>query len=154
MREIERITDQLKRAFLGDAWHGPALMELLEGVTPEQAAARPLPKAHNIWEIVLHIAAWKEAVRRRLRGDAVELSPDQDWPRLLDTSEKAWISALEALKRAHNQLERTVADLQDSELPGRVPGKPQEHYTVYYMLHGVIQHDLYHAGQIALLKKT
>ena len=151
MNEAQRTADQMRRAMAGEAWHGPALLELLEGVEAEQAARHPIANAHSIWEIVLHVAAWKSAVLRRLRGEVIELTGEQDWPPVKDTSERAWIATLEQLKRAHNELERTAAGLEDSRLRSSVPGKD---YDVYFMLHGVVQHDLYHAGQIALLKKA
>jgi uncharacterized damage-inducible protein DinB len=151
MSECERIADQMRRAFVGEAWHGPAVLELLEGLGPQQACARPLSSAHSIWEIVLHMAAWKEVVVRRLAGQAVELTAEQDWPLVLENSEAEWVKTLEGLKRAHNELERALAALPEARLTERVPGKD---YDVYFMLHGVVQHDLYHAGQIAVLKKS
>jgi uncharacterized damage-inducible protein DinB len=151
MSETERIAAQMGRAFVGEAWHGPALMELLEGLGPQQASARPLRSGHTIWEIVLHISAWKEVVHQRLQGKAIELSPAEDWPAAPDNSEAAWVETLEQLKRAHNELERAVAAFPDARLTERVPGRG---YDVYFMLHGLVQHDLYHAGQIALLKKA
>jgi uncharacterized damage-inducible protein DinB len=150
MDEIKRIDDQLRRAFEGHAWHGPALRELLADVTAEQATARPIPGAHSIWEIALHIAAWHEGVRRRVEGERVELSPEEDWPPVASTSEAAWQDALAVLERTHTELRRTVSRLADARLQEMVVGKD---HSVYVMLHGLIQHDLYHAGQIALLKK-
>ena len=151
MDEIKRIDDQLRRAFEGHAWHGPALRELLADVTAEQATARPIPGAHSIWEIALHIAAWHEGVRRRVEGERVELSPEEDWPPVASTSEAAWQDALAVLERTHTELRRTVSRLADARLQEMVVGKD---HSVYVMLHGLIQHDLYHAGQIALLKKA
>ncbi len=106
--------------------------------------------AHCIWEIVLHLAAWEKAVRRRLAGEVVELSKDEDWPPINDTSQMAWKNALTILENGHKQLRETILRLADAQLKDVVPG---ESYSVYFMLHGVIQHDLYHAGQIALLRK-
>jgi uncharacterized damage-inducible protein DinB len=151
MDEIKRIDDQLQRAFEGRAWHGPSLRELLADVTAEQAAARPLPGAHSIWEIVLHIAAWHEGVRRRVEGERVELTPEEDWPPVASTNEAAWRNALVALEHTHMELRRAVSHLVDSGLQEMVAGKD---HSAYVMLHGLIQHDLYHAGQIALLKKA
>ncbi len=150
MEEIKRIEEQLKRAFEGEAWHGPSLRELLAGVTAEIAARKPLAQAHSIWEILLHVAAWENAVRRRLEGEAVALSDEEDWPAVHDTSEAAWQNALAAVENGQRQLRETIRRLSDAQLGDIVPGK---NYSVYFMLHGVIQHDLYHAGQIALLKK-
>jgi uncharacterized damage-inducible protein DinB len=151
MDEIKRIDDQLRRAFEGHAWHGPSLRELLADVTAEQATARSVSGAHSIWEIALHIAAWHEGVRRRVEGERVELSPEEDWPPVASTSEAAWQDALAVLERTHTDLRRTVSRLADARLQEMVAGKD---HSVYVMLHGLIQHDLYHAGQIALLKKA
>jgi uncharacterized damage-inducible protein DinB len=153
--ETARIADQLRRAFDGEAWHGDSVVEILEDVTAKQAAARPIPNAHTIWELVLHIAAWDGAVLRRLSGVAVTLTEAENFPPVRDASESAWRSALTEMKHVHEKLVAAVATLPDSRLDDIVPGKEQEgaHYTFYYMLHGVVQHELYHAGQIALLKK-
>ena len=73
MRETERIADQLKRAHEGGAWHGPAIDELLRGVTAGQAAARPFEGAHSIWELVAHAEAWERAILRRLGCDPAQI---------------------------------------------------------------------------------
>src|SRR5271170_3893932 len=148
-----RIADQLRRAFDGDAWHGDSVLEILNGVTAGQAAARPIAGAHSIWELVLHIAAWDGAVRRRMGGVAVSLSDAENFPPVTDTSEAAWRAALTLVRRVHEELVEAVTAFPDSRLYEMVPGKEGAHYTFYYMLHGVVQHELYHAGQIALLKK-
>lgn len=153
MAETARIADQLRRAFSGDAWHGDSLLEILDGVTAAQASARPIPHAHTIWELVLHVAAWDGAVRRRLGGEAVALSDEQNFPPVKDTSETAWRKTMEHVRHVHDELVNAVSEFPDSRLEDRVPGKQGSHYNYYYMLHGVAQHELYHAGQIALLKK-
>jgi uncharacterized damage-inducible protein DinB len=153
MSEAARIADQLRRAFDGEAWHGDSVFEILEGVTVAQAAARPIAGAHSIWELVLHIAAWDGAVLRRLGGTAVSLSDAENFPAVTDASETVWRDALAEVRRAHEKLVAAVAALPDSRLYEMVPGKQGAHYNFYYMLHGVVQHELYHAGQIALLKK-
>ena len=76
MREIGRIQDQLQRAFDGNAWHGPSLTALLGDVKPEQAAGKPIPGVHSIWELVLHIIAWERVVVRRLSGEAIVDLPE------------------------------------------------------------------------------
>ena len=156
MSETARIADQLRRAFHGDAWHGDSLLEILDGIVAAQAAARPLKHAHTIWELVLHITAWDAAVRRRLAGETVDLSDEQSFPSVMDPSEGAWRRAVENAKRVHNELIEAVVAFPDDRLSEKVPGKPGEpdSYNFYYMLHGAAQHELYHAGQIALLKKA
>jgi len=152
MSEIERMLDQLKRAFEGEAWHGPSVKEAIAGVTAAQAHARPLANAHSIWELVQHIAVWEAVGRRRLQGDPAEvlISSPEDWPPPEDTSEAAWEQARAALGRGHQALVEAISQVPESRLDEPImEGKS----TVYVTLHGVIQHDIYHAGQIAMLKK-
>jgi uncharacterized damage-inducible protein DinB len=153
MSEAARIADQLRRAFDGEAWHGDSVFEILNGVTAAQAAARPVKNAHSVWDLVLHIAAWDGAVLRRMGGGAVTLSDAENFPAVKDASDAGWREALAHVRRVHEELIAAVAALPDSRLDEVVPGKEGAHYTFYYMLHGVVQHELYHAGQIALLKK-
>jgi len=154
MSETARLADQIRRAFDGDAWHGDSVLELLADVNATTAAARPIKNAHSIWELVLHIAAWDGAVRRRTGGTAVPLSDEQNFPPVKDTSEAAWRRAVERLKHTHNELVRAVAAFPDSRLQDQVPGKSEDYYNFYYMFSGIVQHELYYAGQIALLKKA
>jgi hypothetical protein len=149
--EIRRLEDQLNRSVRGEAWHGPALQELLRDVSFERAAARPLEDAHGIWEIVLHVTAWIDTAQRRMEGTAVELSPAEDWPEIAAPTEAAWKIALDELEAAHEKLRGAIAALDPERLDEPVPGKP---YSFYFLLHGVMQHNLYHAGQIAILKKA
>lgn len=152
MSEIKRIKSQLRRAFEGEAWHGPSVMELLKDVTAEQAAAHPIAGVHSIWELALHIATWERFVRRRIvEVTALEPTDEENFPTVHDTTDAAWQAAVAEIKNNHAALLETVAGLDDEKLLEIVPGKP---YSVYFMLHGVIQHDLYHAGQIALLNKA
>ncbi len=136
MSEAARIADQLRRAFDSDAWHGDSLFEILDGVTAAQAAGRPIERAHTIWELVLHIAAWDGAVLRRLGGVAVELSDAENFPSLTDASETAWRTALAEVRRVHEELIAAVAAFPDSRLYDIVPGKKGAHYTFYYLVHG------------------
>jgi len=153
MTEIERILDQLKRAYEGNAWHGPSVREALAGVNAVHAHARPLANAHSIWELVHHIAVWEGAGRRRLEGDraAIDISSPEDWPPSDDTSEAAWEQAKAALDRGHEALREAIARVNEARLDEPIL---EGMSTVYVTLHGVIQHDLYHAGQIAMLKKA
>jgi uncharacterized damage-inducible protein DinB len=149
--EPSLIADQLRRAFEGDAWHGPALLEVLQKVNAAAAAARLLPDIHSIWELLLHVAAWDDAASRRLGGETVQLTGTANFPVVPKPTEAAWHTAVAHAKRTHDALVKTVAALPESRLRERVPGK---RYDFYFMLHGVAQHELYHAGQIAILKKA
>ncbi len=149
--ESEGITEQLRRAFYGDAWHGPAVLELLSDVDAETAAARPIPNVHSIWELVLHIAVWDRVACRRLAGEKCQPTGDANFPPVTKVNAVAWRKAVAETKRAHDVFVKTVAALPDARLWDRVPGK---RYDFYHMLHGLAQHELYHAGQIAILKKA
>lgn len=152
MSELKRINGQLKRAFEGKAWHGPSVSEALAGVTAEQAAAHPIALAHSIWEITLHIAAWERVGRRRIQEFIpIDVSDEEDWPAVKDTSDEAWSRTLEELRSNHQALRAAIKALEEPRLDDIVPGTE---YSVYFLLHGVIQHDLYHAGQITLLKRA
>lgn len=151
MKETERIRDQLQRAFAGDAWHGPSVLEILENVTASQAATRPIPGAHSIWELVLHIKAWSDACRRRLAGDRAELADEENFPAIDDTSDEAWQNTQMRLRESHQRLNEAIAAVDETRLDHPIlEGMP----SVYITLHGAVQHSLYHAGQIAILKKA
>jgi uncharacterized damage-inducible protein DinB len=149
--EAIRIAELLRRAFEGSAWHGPALLELLEDVGAATATAKPLARVHSIWELVLHIAVWDGVALRRLSGEKCQPTGLANFPPVPSPTEAAWRKAIAETKRTHNTLVKTVAGLPDSRLGDRVPGK---RYDFYHMLHGIAQHELYHAGQIAILKKA
>ena len=155
MSEVDRIRDQFRRAFNGEAWHGPAVLALLEGVTAEQAAAHPVPAAHSIWELTQHIRAWEGACLRRLNGDPAQLPDHEDWEPLNDFSEASWEKTKQSLIDTHERLLERLATLDDSRLDQPIIDHPDIPFSsVYVTLHGGVQHDLYHAGQIAILKKA
>ena len=151
MRESERIADELRRSVKGEAWHGPCVMEALEGVSAEMAAEHPVAGVHSIWEIMNHIAAWPSAVRRRALGTAVELKDDSDWPPVTDTSEAAWRATIEKFKRDNAELVATVLSLNEEDLARQVPNRDHD---CAHMLFGMAHHHLYHAGQIQMLKRA
>jgi uncharacterized damage-inducible protein DinB len=150
-REVTRLLDQLERAYAGDAWHGTPVRAMLEDVDAQLASARPVAGAHTIWELVDHIAWWLDAATRRLGGEAVQPTGGEDWPASPAPTFAAWATTLDALTGAHERLGAAVGRLADEDLDGPVPGKS---YTKYVLVHGVLQHELYHAGQIGLLKRA
>jgi uncharacterized damage-inducible protein DinB len=151
MSEAEFIADQLHRAFYGEAWHGPALTELLEDVDAPAAAAHPIENVHSMWELTLHVAVWDHAALVRLSGKECQPEGTDNFPPVDESNESAWRRAIAEAKATHDKLVKTVAGLPESRLRDRVPGKP---YDFAHMLHGIAQHELYHAGQIAILKKA
>jgi predicted enzyme related to lactoylglutathione lyase len=161
MSETGRIIGELKRAFGGKAWHGPAVFEILDGVDAARAAAHPVPGVHSIWELVLHVTTWLTVPARRVRErPAVDPSDDDAWwavveaenfPPVPAPTEEAWRDAKAAMARAVDDLSAVIEGLPAARLEEIVAGKS---YSVAVMLHGVVQHSLYHAGQMALLKKA
>lgn len=152
MSELQKIDDQLQRMFEGDPWHGPSLSALLDGVDAETAAARPIPGAHSIWELVHHLTVWLDVPRRRVEGrQAIEPTPAEDWPPVQETGETEWREALDRLRQAYGKLRELLAWLDEARLEETSPGRT---YPNYVLLHGVVQHLAYHGGQIALLRKA
>jgi uncharacterized damage-inducible protein DinB len=136
-----------------DAWHGPCLRKLLDGVTAADAARRPLASTHSIWELVLHIAVWDEICARRLGGELVEATTGSpvDWPAVGETTDEAWRGALARLARAQATLAEAVESLGDASLEESAAGCS---WTNHRMIHGTLHHDLYHAGQIAYIRRA
>lgn len=157
MSETERIALLLERTWAGDAWHGPSLEELTDGMTAEQAAAHRVSDAHSIWEIVLHCRGWMREVERRLDGTDPAEPEGGDWPSTGRVTDERWAAARADLGLAAADLARHIRRCDESRLADRV-GQQRDAAlgtgsTYYVMLHGVVQHNLYHAGQIALLRK-
>lgn len=149
--EAVRIADQLRRAFYGSAWHGPAVLELVKDVDAETAAAKPLADVHSIWELLLHVEAWDRAGLIRLGGKKCQMKGEKNFPPVRTPTDDAWRQTVTRVNGTHDELVTTVAALPKSRLLAQVPGKK---YDFYHMLHGIAQHELYHAGQIAILKKA
>lgn len=155
---IDLLLGLLDEAFERKAWHGPNLRGTLRGLSAAEAAWRPGSARHNVWEIAVHCAYWKYAVRRRLTGDkrgSFALA-GSNWfrrpaPGLRGaTLERAWRDDVTLLVSEHRQLREVVAALHPAELPRRTKGSRQTNLTV---VRGIANHDLYHAGQIQLLKR-
>ena len=151
--ESSRIADQLRRAFIRDAWHGPSLLELLGGISPEQARTRPLPPAHNIWELVLHIDFWVHTAWGATQGIALPADDGAagEWPNVGNADAVTWFDAQDLLFGNVENLAQAMERFDDAKLREIVPGR---NYDFYFLFHGIVQHSLYHGGQIAMLKKA
>ena len=152
------LADQVLLAHDGPAWHGAALAENLHGLTPQEAAARPISGAHSIWEIVLHTTAWAGEVRRRLGGGAPDLPAEGDWPAVGDTGARAWAEARDRLRASHERLADSVRTFPETRWNERVGGErdaPLGTGVSYAaMVSGLLQHSGYHGGQIGLLRRA
>ena len=150
--ELNRLNAQLGKALEGDAWHGPSVLETLEGVTVEQAAAHPIAGAHSIWELVLHLCGTYDLVLRRLGGDGRQLTESEDWPSVPEARAENWSDSVHVLKQLNEDLREAIRSFPPEDLDQ--PLVPEAPYTAYTQFIGISQHNLYHAGQIALLKKA
>lgn len=151
--ECLRIAGQLRHAFAGKPWHGPPLSDLLAGVTAEQARIRPIPGVHTILDLVLHIDVWVRVALEATRGVPMPAlyGTEKDWPDAPEDSEAAWTHATASLFQNAEQLARAIEGFIDTRLHETVPGRQ---YDFYYLFHGIVQHSLYHGGQIALLRRA
>ena len=148
--EAAAFAEELRVLAHGDPWHGPALDELLDGVTAETAGTRPIPGGHTLWEIVLHVTGWLDVWRRRLEGERVDEPEEGDFPAPPGATAQAWAESKDRLRTAHGRLVARVADLSDADLDAPVAGRD---YTVRFLVRGAIRHTVYHSGQIGLLRK-
>jgi uncharacterized damage-inducible protein DinB len=158
MTEVDRILDQLQRAYDGDAWYGPSVSDAIDGVDARLAVVRPIAEAHTIAEIVKHVTTWTREITRRLRTGIAQDLEEPDWQEVSVTTDDEWMAMLDALDAAHEELAGQVETLSDAELDGMI-GDTRDRalgsgISRYVMLHGLIQHHIYHAGQISLLRKT
>jgi uncharacterized damage-inducible protein DinB len=151
MSERQRILDLMDRAYRAKAWHGPAMLEVLDGVTAGLAAKRVKRGVHSIWELVEHVASWNEIVAERLVGGAPKVTPAYNFPPVTRTTPAAWQATQRRLARSQAKLRRAVARFPIAKLGRR---RPKVDSTWSVLIHGVIQHQLYHAGQIALLRRA
>jgi DinB superfamily len=153
--ECNHIADQLFSTLNGEAWYGDSMQRILDGVTCEQALSHPIPSAHSIWELVLHVDAWCKFAYGAVQGISMPAWPDmsqaQDFPSVIDRDQEAWQQALQSLFANHLILVEAIKGFGDSRLEATVPGRP---YRFYRLFQSMTQHAVYHAGQIALLKKA
>lgn len=146
--EKEKIRRLLERTFEKHAWHGPSLKETIEGVTQEQSLTR-LPNTHSIIELITHITAWRTYVTKRLQGDGrYEVSDEMNFPK-----ETNWDKSVDALYESQAKLLQAIDAFPEEKLNDLVP-HPSAKFTYYTLLHGIIHHDTYHAGQIKLITKS
>jgi uncharacterized damage-inducible protein DinB len=158
MSELDRIIDQLEREHEGDPWHGSPLHAILQNIDARQASGKPIANAHSIWQLVLHMTGWKQEVTRRLSGAPASMPDAGDWPEIGEPTDARWYDALQDLDAAHRRLIEAVRNLPESKLyePTLDPRNSPlgTGVTYYVLLHGIVQHDVYHSAQIALLKKA
>jgi uncharacterized damage-inducible protein DinB/heme-degrading monooxygenase HmoA len=148
---VARTANAIERCARGPMWHGPSLREAVDGVTAEQAAAHPIPGAHSIWELVLHVTAWAGFAEERLAGRPGEPTGEQNFPPVTAADEKSWKAAVEAMQQAYLDLAAAVRGTSEDTLLADLPNRD---HSALVMLHGIIEHGTYHGGQIAMLRRA
>ena len=151
MTEAAQMAEQMRRVMAGGAWHGPSVLEALDGLPAAAAALHPVPGAHSVWELVLHIDFTQRILVRRLQGENPSATDADFFPPVRDTSETAWKAAVERLRTQEEALVAHVATLSDERLAAPITQGGTT--TVYETFHGHAQHNAFHAGQIRLLRK-
>ena len=153
--ECTLIAYALASAINGEAWYGDSLRKILDNVTALPAAARPIANVHTIWELVVHVEAWVKFCVGAVEGTPIPawstMPKEDDWPPVGDTGEQAWKQAVSSFFSSHLKLVEALRLLSDDRLETTVPGRA---YNFYHLFQGMIQHAVYHGGQIALLKKA
>ncbi len=150
--EARRLEEQLRRTLEGEAWHGPSVLESVAGVSAEEAAAHPVAGAHSIWELLLHLGTDYVLVLRRLAGDGRKLLPAEDWPSCPEPTECNWQQAVREVVQLNQRLREKVRAFPEDRLDQ--PLVAESPHTAYEQFIGVTQHNLYHAGQISVMKRT
>jgi uncharacterized damage-inducible protein DinB len=151
MDPIERIVDQMERAHVGDPWTDVPLVSLLEDLTHEEAAAKPIPGSHSIWEIVLHLGTAQELIVDLVRGTSRPYEPGDEWPPVGEPTKEAWDAARARFREGEAEVRSVVAEgvlPEQLDAPFREGGTP-----AYNNLHGYVQHAIYHGGQISVLRR-
>jgi uncharacterized damage-inducible protein DinB len=151
--EIRLLLDIIDQAYDGHAWHGTNLRGSIRGLRADQAKWRPDQRRHNIWEVMIHTAYWKYAVRRRILGEkrgSFPLKGSNWFRRPIEDTENAWRADVALLDEMHNTLRKAIVEVPINQLH-KIQGRTR--FTYAQLIYGIASHDLYHAGQIQLLKK-
>lgn len=146
MIETDRVVNMLRNVYERDAWHGPSVKEVLASVDIAEAGKR-IYNSHSIIELVNHMTSWRNFVIHKLTGDdAYDVNEEQNFPKSSD-----WRKSLSDLQESQQKLITTIQEFPAQKLADKVPGRSYDYYT---LIHGIIQHDIYHIGQIQIIKKA
>lgn len=155
MKTGEKLQQELEKVLLGQPWYGSPIYNILSKITFESAYEKPLPAAHNVAEILLHMLSWTEEVMDRLNGMTAGTPSSGDWPDPGAPDEQKWKMWIDDLKLANVNLSKIIRDFPEEQWTNLIDDKRgNEPVTTYEeLVYGFIQHQIYHAGQIALLVK-
>ncbi len=150
MNQVDRIVQYYDQTMTGSSWHGDPIWQILEAISARQASQRPVPDAHTIWELLSHMTFWEGVAAGRLRGETVETLDELNFPAMPGDTEENWQAALNGFRES-NQRFRAALSALDPALLDQLTARKKR--TYYQEAHGLMDHHVYHAGQIALLKK-
>lgn len=150
MPKTQDILDHFDGVLNGDAWHGDPVWQVLDGITAQQAAARVAPSVHTIWEIVMHMTFWENVAAQRLAGRRAGLVEELNFPATPAAKEDTWRATLDQFRASNRAFRQALDALDTGKLDERTAAGKR---TCYGEAHGLIEHHVYHLGQIALLKK-
>jgi uncharacterized damage-inducible protein DinB len=150
MEETKRISKLFSDLYDGDAWIDVTIVGTLKNVNSGQAFSRPIANLNTIWEIVNHLISWRETVLKRMKGEIVEEPEKNFFETVKNNSEDAWSSTLKRFEESQQMWMEFLSKFNNQDM-----GKfyVQSKYTYYDMIHGILQHDTYHLGQVVMLKK-
>lgn len=153
MLETKHIKDALRRLYEGEVWHGPSIKEILIDITPEQAVKRLTPKSKNIAEYLIHITNWRTFALEKLTGSDtfdIILNSEADWSVVNEITKDKWEEIQEGYEESQKEILEVLETYTDRKLENIVSGRK---YSFYTLLYGVIHHDIYHSGQMMMLKR-
>lgn len=151
MSELNRILNHYDGVLGSDPWYGEPVWKVLEGISAQAAAARPLPATHTIWELVSHMTFWEGVVKQRLAGRRAGLVEELNFPPMPEPTEENWRKALDEFRAGNRAFREALEKLDPAKLEQRTAAGKR---TYYDEAHGIIEHHVYHLGQIAMLKKA
>jgi uncharacterized damage-inducible protein DinB len=151
MNDVDRIVEHYDGVLSGDAWHGDPVWKVLENIPAATAAARPVSGAHSIWEIVAHMTFWEGVVLQRLQGNRAGLVEELNFPATPAPTEENWRRTLDDFRNSNRSFRKALAKLDPAKLNDLTAAGKR---TYYGEAHGILEHHVYHLGQIALLKKS
>jgi len=154
MKTGEKLVKEFEDILSGGPWYGDPIYKILDRITFDSAYEKPIPAAHNVAEILLHMLSWTEEVMDRMNGMTASTPSSGDWPDPGAPDEQKWQLWVEDLKLVNFNLIKIIRDFPDEQWDDKIDDKRGYEPTTYEeLIHGFFQHQIYHAGQIALLVK-
>lgn len=150
MSAIQRILNHYDGVLSGEPWHGDAIWQVLDGISPQQAAARPIPDFHTIWELVMHMSFWEAVAAKRLSGQKAGLIEELNFPAMPAPTEENWRKTLDEFRTGNRAFREALSELDAAKVDELTAARKR---TFYGEAHGILEHHIYHIGQIAMLKK-